>query len=182
MNIHPTSIPGCFELRLVVHEVVGDRYVTVANQEDFLRHGMQTRFTRTDHRMGRRGTLRGLYVVRPPMTQDALLYCVAGEVFEAVLDLRAGSPAYHRFATFTLSADRANMLYVPQGVAHGFLVRSDRATMVYHVTSPVAPDGDTGVLWSSAGIPWPEPAPLLPERDLALPPLKDFDSPFVFAA
>lgn len=180
MEIHPTPIPGCLELRLVVHDLAGDKYVTVAEPVDFRRHGMTSRFAKTFHRTAHGGTLRGLYVVRPPLAQDTLLYCMAGEVFAAVVDLRVGSPAYHRFETLSLSAGRADMLYVPAGVAHGFLARSDPATVVYHVTTPRAPDEDAGVRWDSAGIPWPSPAPLLTEHDRALPPLADFDSPFRF--
>jgi dTDP-4-dehydrorhamnose 3,5-epimerase len=181
MDVRPTPIPGCFELQLVFHEHVGDRYVKVALGEDFARHGMRTTFARTYPVEGARGLLKGLHVLRPPRDQDTLIYCVAGEVFQAVVDLRVGSPAYRRYFTCTLSAKRANMLYVPSGVAHGLYVVSERATVVYQVTGGRAPDADAGVLWNSAGIPWPDREPLVAERDLVLPELTRFESPFVYA-
>jgi dTDP-4-dehydrorhamnose 3,5-epimerase len=181
VDVLPTAIPGCFELRLVFRHDIGGRYVKVPQPEDFERHGIATAFAATYHHRAGRGTLHGLHAVRPPLDQDALVYCVEGEVFDAVLDLRAGSPAYGRHATVVLGADRHNMLYVPRGVAHGFLVVSERATVVYQVTTPRAPERDGGVLWSSAGIPWPEREPLVADSDLVLPELARFQTPFVYA-
>lgn len=181
MDVFESPIPGCFELRLVFREDIRARYVKVPLAEDFARHGIATAFAATYHHRAARGTLRGLHAARPPLAQDALVYCIEGEVFDAVLDLRAGSPAFRRFATFRLSAERANMLYVPKGVAHGFCVLTERATVVYQVTTPHAPEQDGGVLWSSAGIPWPEREPLLAETDLILPELVHFESPFIYA-
>lgn len=180
MNVRPTSIPGCFELQLVFHEHVGDRYVTVPLRDVFRRHGMATRFAAAYPLRGRRGMLRGLHAVLPPLEQDALIYCVRGEVFHAVVDLRAGSPAYRRHQTTILSAARANMLYVPAGVAHGFCVLSDEAEVVYQVTTARPPHQEAGVLWSSAGIPWPEREPLVAENDLLLPEMIHFESPFLY--
>jgi dTDP-4-dehydrorhamnose 3,5-epimerase len=181
MDVRPTAIPGCYALQLVFHQVVRDRYVQVALGGDFARHGMATRFAATYPLRGRRRMLWGLHAVPPPMEQDALVYCVRGEVFHAVVDLRAGSPAFGRHETTVLSAARANMRYVPAGVAHGFCVVSDEAEVVYQVTSERAPYRDAGVLWSSAGIPWPEREPLVAESDLRLPELARFESLFVYA-
>ncbi len=103
-------------------------------------------------------------------------------MFDAAVDLRRGSPAYGRHATFTLSAEQGNAVYLPAGLAHGFCVTSEEALLVYHVTTVHSPAHDTGVLWSSAGIDWPEPAPILSARDETFPALADFASPFIYEA
>lgn len=72
------------------------------------------------------------------------------------------------------------MIYVPKGLAHGFCVMSDAATLVYKVSTVYSARHDAGVLWSSAGIPWAVTDPVLSERDRAHPPLERFVSPFVY--
>jgi len=89
-----------------------------------------------------------------------------------------GSATYGRHIMLELSGEAGNMLYLPAGLAHGFYTLSPQALMVYKVTSVYAPQHDGGVLWSSAGIPWPDSDPLLSPRDRSFPTLADFDSPF----
>jgi dTDP-4-dehydrorhamnose 3,5-epimerase len=72
------------------------------------------------------------------------------------------------------------MLYLPAGLAHGFCSISEQSLMVYKVTTTYAPDNDGGVLWNSAGIPWPEQDPVMSARDRTFPALAGFDSPFVY--
>ena len=77
-------------------------------------------------------------------------------------------------------ADLGNYLYVPKGLAHGFCVTSEKATLVYKVSSVYSPQHDTGILWNSANIDWPTNTPLLSDRDLSLPSLAEFVSPFSY--
>jgi dTDP-4-dehydrorhamnose 3,5-epimerase len=72
------------------------------------------------------------------------------------------------------------MVYIPTGCAHGFYVTSEQATMSYHVTTVYSAEHDAGILWNSAGVPWPTDSPLLSPRDREFPTLGAFDSPFVF--
>jgi dTDP-4-dehydrorhamnose 3,5-epimerase len=112
------------------------------------------------------------------MQHVKLVACIAGEVLDAVVDLRQGSPTFHRHLLIELSAEKANLLYIPPGMAHGFYTLSGSATVLYSVSTQHSPAHDAGVRWDSAGIPWPNPDPLLSPRDAALPPLSSFDSPF----
>ena len=114
----------------------------------------------------------------PPMDHVKMVYCVEGKVLDAVVDLRKGSPTYGRFDLFELSAAKANSLYIPKGMAHGFCVRSERAIMVYKVSTVHSPAHDAGLLWNSMEIPWPIAEPILSERDAAFPRLDTFVSPF----
>jgi dTDP-4-dehydrorhamnose 3,5-epimerase len=105
---------------------------------------------------------------------------VDGQVLDAVVDIRRGSPTYGQFVTFDLNAKQANMIYITPGLAHGFYVISESATLIYKVTTVYAPRHDTGIRWDSLGIPWPTQQPLISERDSQLPTLSNFENPFVF--
>ena len=116
----------------------------------------------------------------PPSDHAKLVYCIRGQVLDAVVDLRRGSPTFGRHATFDLCAEKANALYLPPGLAHGFCTMSETATVVYKVTTEYAPEHDGGILWNSAGIGWTEASPVLSGRDLGFPPLENFQTPFVW--
>jgi len=123
------------------------------------------------------GVIRGLHFQRPPADVAKLVTCLAGEVLDAVVDLRAGSPTRGRHCLVDLSRDRANAVYVPEGCAHGFLVRHGEALVAYAQSGVHDPDHEGGVLWSSAGVPWPvgameEEDVVVSDRDAAFPPLE----------
>lgn len=107
-----------------------------------------------------------------------MVYCVEGEVLDVVVDLRVGSPTYRQFALFELSAAKANSIYIPKGMAHGFCALSERAIMVYKVSTIYSPAHDAGVLWNSVGIPWPTTEAVISARDQSFPSLEQFESPF----
>ena len=103
---------------------------------------------------------------------------VEGEIFDAAVDLRVGSPTEGELITRTLDAVSGAALYLPPGLAHGFQALSAEAVVVYRVTSVHSPDHDGGIRWDSAGIDWPREDAIVSERDAALPALADFESPF----
>jgi dTDP-4-dehydrorhamnose 3,5-epimerase len=124
------------------------------------------------------GALRGLHVQEPPAEQHKLVYCQEGVVYDALVDLRAGSPMYGRTHECLLSPEEGAALWVPPGVAHGFLAVEGPAVMLYVTTTAHLPSADRGIRWDSAGIRWPEVPEVLSARDLALPALADYDTPF----
>jgi len=180
MDIRKTEIPGCLEIHPPVFPDRRGRFVKTFQDSLFSRNGLATGFAEEYYTVSHRGVLRGLHFQLPPMEHHKVVYCVAGEVLDAVVDLRVGSPAYGRFATFALNAETASILYLPPGLAHGFLVLSGSAIMLYKVTTPYSPGHDSGILWNSAGIPWPDRSPVLSERDGKFPPLSGFQSPFLY--
>ena len=181
MQFNETKIPGCYE---IIPRVLPDErglFVKTFNRQQFAECGLATDFAEGYYTLSRRGVLRGLHFQTPPLDHAKLVYCPAGEIFDAVLDLRSGSPTFGEVLTSTLSERTANMLYLPPGLAHGFWTTSDKALVMYQVTSRYAPEHDAGILWSSAGIPWPGGTPVLSARDRSFPRLDEFVSPFVFA-
>jgi dTDP-4-dehydrorhamnose 3,5-epimerase len=128
----------------------------------------------------RRGVVRGMHVQLPPHAARKLVFVTEGAVRDFVLDLRRGSPTEGQVWETRLEHGGGGLV-VPEGCAHGFEVVSDRAAMVYAQEDFHHPESDAGVLFSSVGISISCAAPIVSARDLALPPLSEFSSPFEYA-
>jgi len=173
-----TGLPGCLLLQPRVLEDARGRFVKTFHEGAFRALGLETGFVEQYYSHSHRGVVRGMHFQKPPAQHAKLVYCVHGQVFDVVLDLRRGSPTYGQARSFTLSASQGNALYIPAGMAHGFCATSELATLVYNVTSVYAPEHDEGVRWDSIGVQWPAANPLVSPRDAAFAALADFDSPF----
>lgn len=174
-----TGLPGCLVLQPRVLEDARGRFVKTFHDGAFRALGLEANFVEQYYSHSHRGVVRGMHFQRPPAQHAKLVYCVQGEVFDVVLDLRRGSPTYGQARSVTLSARQGNAIYIPAGFAHGFCATSD-ATLVYNVTSGYAPEHDSGVRWDSIGIDWPAGTPLVSPRDAVFAALADFDSPFTY--
>lgn len=176
------DLPGCFEVRPVVRRDARGSFVKPFQASWFSAAGLRTDYVEHYHSTSSLGVVRGLHLQLPPADHAKLVTCLAGRAFDVALDLRVGSPTLGRAAALELDARTANAVYLPAGIAHGFQALEEGTTLLYAVTSEYAPDREGGVLWSSAGIDWPVPGAVVSERDRALPPLADFESPFAFEA
>lgn len=139
----------------------------------FAERGILRPFVQDNHSSSVRGTLRGMHYQADPQSQAKLLRVVRGEIYDVVIDLRPGSPTRGRWFGETLSADNRRMMYVPRNFAHGFLVMSDHAEVIYKTDAYYAPALERGIAWNdpAVGIVWPDPGcPLvLSERDRSYP-------------
>ena len=139
--------------------------------------GFHERFVQENHSAtARRGTVRGLHFQREPTAQDKLVRVVRGAIFDAVVDIRRGSPTFGQHVVAELSADNGRQLLVPKGFAHGFQTITPDCEVIYKVTAYYSPSTEGGLLWSDPdlGIDWPirpEDA-VLNVRDAAWPGLK----------
>ncbi|MDR3685376.1 MAG: dTDP-4-dehydrorhamnose 3,5-epimerase [Coriobacteriia bacterium] len=115
----------------------------------------------------RRGTLRGMHYQVEPHREVKLVSCTAGAVFDVVIDLRADSPSYRRWFGVELTADNRCTLYVPEGLAHGFITLVDDSVVEYHMSEYYHPDAARGVRWSDPAfaIQWPAEPAIINERD-----------------
>lgn len=181
MKIEPTIIPGCFEIIPSVFIDDRGRFVKTFHRGLFAEKGLEVEWFEEYFSTSRQRVLRGLHFQLPPHDHVKLVYCASGEVLDIVLDLRAGSPTFGAHAMFRLDSEAAHMVYIPQGCAHGFYTLTDQATMMYKVSTLYAPNHDAGLLWNSAGIPWPDPAPIISVRDKTFPTFAEFTTnPFTF--
>lgn len=125
-----------------------------------------------------RNVIRGMHFQTPPFEQQKLVYVTEGEIIDVVVDLRKKSPSFGTFEQVHLSAFGESLL-IPKGCAHGFLVISSAATVVYNVTSTYSPKHDAGIKWNSFGFDWNGiKDPVLSDRDKVFPSFNDFISPF----
>lgn len=177
-DLKPCTLFGCFELQYNVYEDARGRFTKVFHQQAFAAQGLETNFNEEYYSVSFKHVIRGLHFQLPPEDHVKLVYCVAGSVIDVVLDLRVGSPTYGQHALVELSAAKGNSIYIPKGIAHGFCVLSDQAVMVYKASTVYSPEHDAGVLWNSAGIPWPTEQAVLSKRDESFPSLNQFHSPF----
>lgn len=182
MDCVRTPIPGCVELR---PRVARDRRGSLAKpfqHSTFADLGLAFEIRELFHSRSREGVLRGLHFQLPPSDVAKLVYCVAGRAFDAVVDLRVGSPAERRSHVLELSAEEDNALFVPRGCAHGFAALEEQTVVAYAYDGEFDGERDSGIRWDSAGIEWPVDDPVLSGRDAGLVPMSSFDSPFAFEA
>ena len=177
-NLKETIIRGCYEVQPRIFDDARGRFVKVFHEDEFLKLGLETHFAEEYYSHSQRGVIRGMHFQIPPSDHAKLVYCVHGEVQDVVLDLRKGSPTYGRSISVVLSAQQGNFIYIPKGMAHGFCVTSESATLVYKVSTVYDPQNDSGVLWNSFGADWAISSPILSERDASFPTLNQFMSPF----
>lgn len=121
----------------------------------------------------RKNVVRGMHYQIDPHPQGKLVGAAVGEVYDAIVDLRKGSPTYGRWLSIVLSSENHTMIYVPPGFGHGFCVLSEEALVIYNTTGEFAPESERGVLWNdpAIGIDWPVKDPIISAKDQALPPL-----------
>jgi len=181
MKVIETKLPGCYELEPNVFKDERGLFVKTFHEEIFKERGLATEFAEEYYSFSHKGVLRGLHFQTPPMDHAKMVYCVSGKVKDVVLDLRVGSPTYGKYELFDLNSDKCNIIYIPTGMAHGFYVDSESALLMYKVTTIYSPENDSGILWSSAGIPWGDDTPIISNRDAGFPSLADFKSPFRYS-
>ena len=134
--------------------------------------GHEVDFVQDNHSRSSKGVLRGLHYQLPPHAQGKLVRVTSGRVFDVAVDVRRSSPDFGRWTGVELSAENHRQLWVPPGFAHGFLVLSASADVLYKTTDYYAPQAEVAVLWSDPdiGIRWPpDQDPTLSERDRIAP-------------
>jgi dTDP-4-dehydrorhamnose 3,5-epimerase len=169
MDIKKTKIP---EVVVLEPKVFGDErgfFLESYNQKRFEEIGLGRNFVQDNHSRSARNVLRGLhYQLGQP--QGKLVRVVAGAIWDVAVDLRRSSPTFGQWVAEEISAENKRMLWVPEGFAHGFVVISESADVLYKTTDFYAPSAERSLLWNDPqlGIPWPlSGEPLLSQKDRA---------------
>lgn len=174
MKIITTAIDGVL---IFEPQVFGDErgfFMESFNQKRFNEAvGRDVRFVQDNHSRSVKGVLRGLHFQRAPHAQGKLVRVTEGSVFDVAADVRADSPTYGQWVGVELTGRNHLQLWIPEGLAHGFLVTSDRADFLYKTTDFYAPESEASVRWDdpTLGIDWPlgEMLPTLSAKDAAAP-------------
>ena len=158
-------------------------FMETYNTSTYATAGIDAHFVQDNHSLSRpRLTLRGLHFQLPPHPQAKLVRVTRGAIFDVAVDLRADSPSYGRWCGATLTAQGGEQLFIPAGFAHGFCTTEADTEVCYKVDGLYAPACDAGLRWndSTLAIDWPleGAAPVLSDKDAALPAFAGFRSPF----
>lgn len=179
MQSIPTKVEGAFRL---LPKVFGDErgfFLESWNKKTFFEIGITDDFVQDNHSRSQKNVLRGLhYQLKNP--QGKLVWVTQGSVFDVFVDLRKDSPTFGKWDGSILSAENKERLWIPPGLAHGFLVLSESADFQYKCTQYYTPAQERTLLWNDPelGIDWPIEEgiePLLSAKDLVGKPLKGAD-------
>ena len=173
MNVTPTALP---DVLLIEPKVFGDErgfFFESWNKRMLAAAGLEAAFVQDNHSCSARNVLRGLHY-QIEHAQGKLVRVCSGAVFDVAVDMRRASPTFGRWVGMTLSAQSKQMLWIPPGFAHGFLVLSEVAEFLYKTTDYWYPEHERTLLWNdpALGIVWPlTGAPTLAGKDAAGQPL-----------
>ena len=185
MQILDTSLPDVKRLRPKVHGDGRGWFAEVFNERDFAASGLPSSFVQDNQSFSRHGVLRGIHY-QLAAQQGKLIRVLAGHIWDVAVDLRPGSPHFGQWAGFDLRGEEMELLWIPKGFGHGFLVLSDTASVLYKTTNFYSPGGERSIRWDDPdlAIGWPlhatgqpsvsaKDAQGLPFRDADLPPPYD---------
>jgi len=171
MRVITTDLPGVLVIEPRVFGDARGYFLESWQQRRYAEHGMVEGFVQDNQSYSRRGVLRGMHI-QHPHAQGKLIAVLVGEVFDAVVDVRRGSPWFSRWTGAVLSGDTKRQLWVPPGFAHGFYVLSNEALFSYKCTDYYHAEHEFSVRWDdpAIGIEWPLSGPVvLSAKDRAAP-------------
>jgi dTDP-4-dehydrorhamnose 3,5-epimerase len=147
-------------------------------KNEFEEGGLTAEWVQMNHSFTQtKGSLRGMHYQHPPYGEIKMVRCIAGAIFDVVVDIRKDSPTFLQWFGTELSAENQAMLYIPKGFAHGFQTLKDNTELLYHHSDYYTPAAEAGIYYKDPmlGISWPIPIADISKRDETLPPLtKEF--------
>ena len=185
MKVTKTEIEG---LLIIEPQSFGDNrgwFMETWTKSKFADNGINTEFVQDNQSYSAvKGTLRGLHFQTEPKAQTKLLRCTRGEILDVAVDLRRGSPTYKKWVSVKLTAENKKQFLMPKGMAHGFVTLTDDVEVQYKVDEYYSPECDRSVRFddSEIGVDWGVKDPILSEKDLKAPLLKDSDVEFIYKA
>lgn len=183
MKATTQSIPDVFVLEPEVHGDYRGYFVETFHQDEIEAVlGFKVNFVQDNESKSSKGVLRGLHFQSPPHAQSKLVRVIEGSVMDVVVDIRVGSPTFGQHIAIELSGDNKKQIFVPRGFAHGFVVLSDIATLVYKVDNYYSPECDRGLAFDDKmlNIDWqlPKEKLRLSDKDTKHPSLSKLDNCF----
>ena len=177
-SVKSTNIEGCFVIQPKVFSDHRGKFVKVFNSDSFSELNLMSSFEEEYYSVSKKGVLRGLHFQTPPDAHIKLVTCIEGKIIDVVVDLRKKSSSYLKVFSLEINSDLGNMLYVPEGLAHGFYTLSEEAIFLSMNSKKYSPECDNGIKWNSIDFDWPDKTPIVSEKDDNMPLLKNFNSPF----
>jgi dTDP-4-dehydrorhamnose reductase/dTDP-4-dehydrorhamnose 3,5-epimerase len=183
MNIIKTDIE---DVIIIEPKVFGDHrgwFTETYSKEKFREFGIDIDFIQDNHSLSaQKGTLRGLHFQLNPKAQTKLVRCTKGRILDVAVDIREGSPTYKKWVAVELTEENKKQLLIPKGFAHGFLTLTDDVEVQYKVDEYYSPENDRSIRFDDPeiGVVWGEDSPILSDKDLNAPLLKDSNINFKY--
>ena len=168
MLFTPSRIAGAWVIDITPIADHRGFFATTWLPDEFRKHGIDPALAQCNLAFNhRRGTLRGMHFQQAPHAQAKIVRATRGALLDVIVDLRDESPTYRRWDSVELSADNRRMLYMPEGIAHGYLTLTDDVEAYYHASAPWVPQAESGVRWNDPafGIAWPFEPVVISEKD-----------------
>jgi dTDP-4-dehydrorhamnose 3,5-epimerase len=172
MLFQELPVAGAYLLELEPHADERGFFARCFAEEEFARYGLPTRYPHSNlSHSSRKGTLRGMHYTVAPSEEAKVVRCVAGAIHDVLVDVRPGSPTRHRWTSAELSRANGRALFVPAGVAHGFLTLADETDVLYLMGDAYRPENARGFRWNdpSFAIDWPAEPRVIGARDAEYP-------------
>jgi dTDP-4-dehydrorhamnose 3,5-epimerase len=172
MRFTPVKVKGAF---VIEPDTLTDKrgyFSRIWCQREWETQGLNPRLVQCSESFNRKkGTLRGMHYQAAPHEETKLVRCIAGSIFDAIIDLRPHSPTFRQHFSVVLSAENRAMLYVPAGCAHGFQTIEDNTVVLYQMSEFYCSECARGVRWNDPefGLHWPEDDRTMVERDRDYP-------------
>ena len=174
MIVKNTSLDGVKIITPTVFEDERGYFFESYKTPIFKNNELPINFVQDNEVKSTKGVLRGLhYQFNRP--QGKLVRVVSGSILDVAVDIRKGSPTFGQSEIVHLTAENNKMLYIPEGFAHGYLVKSSESIVIYKCTDIYDPNDQYGIIWNdeTIGVDWMYDSPILSEKDLMLPALND---------
>ncbi len=148
----------------------------------FKKNGINDIFVQDNFSHSIHGVIRGLHFQKAPKAQAKLVTVLKGKIFDVAVDIRKNSPTYGKWVSEILSDYTHNLLYVPEGFAHGFCVISNEADVLYKVSNEYSQEHERSIIWNDPklDIQWPIKKPIISNKDNKLSLLENLDNDFVY--
>ena len=162
---------------LIIPKVFGDNrgfFMESYKKSDFFENGIDVEFNQDNHSKSTKGVLRGLHYQAKPHGQAKLVRCSKGRIYDVAVDIRPNSETFGQYVKVELSEDNKQMLFIPEGFAHGFVALTDEVELLYKASGEYNQQADRGILWNDKdiNIDWGiDFAPILSDKDKCQPEL-----------
>lgn len=178
MEKEALKIPGLYKIHFFKSEDSRGDFVKTFHKENFGKIGIDLEIRENFYSTSHKDVIRGMHFQTPPYQHNKLVFALQGDIVDVVLDLRKHSPTFGSYEAIQLSDKSATGLYIPEGLAHGFISKSESSILYYLTSREYAPKHDTGIRFDSFGYDWEIENPIVSQRDLDFESFKDFQSPF----
>ena len=176
MKFSKTKINGAYLIELEKIEDERGFFARTWDSQLFKEFGLNNNINQCSISLTKKkGTIRGIHFQISPHEESKLVRCVQGKIFDVIVDLRSNSETFLQWYGVELSAENANSIYVPEGVAHGFQTLEDDSVMLYQISEFFHENSTRGIKWDDPklSIVWPLKKTVISNRDNNLPYLKD---------